>query len=171
MNLNKNSLHYRLYRACFGDDAPSNLCPYFWKWVISVLTFLILGVYFLPLYILFKIKEKEWGGWDGCWRKSTFLKSLLLNFGILAAIGMVTIWFNPTIFTKDFKCSFLDAFGMTGYCIVGVGILSFLLYLLDVGLRKIKRSSPGGEKKPNIVKEYIKSSYKKYCPKIDWTEK
>ena len=181
MQLNKNSISAKLYRWFYNQNVmPNNLCPYFWKLVfmwISILPFIVIT---LPGQILSKFEKK------------TFGESMGYTFAFYAVSFALTVLASLPI-------SFFTTFADGGFWdTMRNGSIVFWLFLIVVALyhgikRLFIRIKEGGklydergrryygydsegyriyykEKKPNILAEFIKAKYNKYCPKIEWNE-
>lgn len=175
MQLSKDSTTASLYRWYYAKNTmPQSLCPYFWKVVIMYLTIIPYTILSLPYIVLNGGKDKadSWGEKPG----SGFL--LWFALGMIAAM----IWSISILFVGFFP---KDSFA------VNMQIIGMLLWLVAIGLggwhgtkwliEKYKDSKirydengyriwePVQPKEPNLVVEFVKASYNKYCPKIDWT--
>jgi hypothetical protein len=175
MELNLNSLTAKLYRWFYNQyEMPNSLCPYFWKMIIMYVFIIPYSIISLP-QIIFELITKERseapriaiGG----------ILYILLFFGLTILFTLVTlpIWgyFPPNSVGNSFQIIGTICF---------VGGLSVLITHLIINYRLnrnrrfivdkktgqyIKNPKYKGEK-PNLVKEFIKAKYNKYCPKINW---
>lgn len=156
MNISKTSLHAKIYKTVYGDRFPNNLCPYFWKMVLSLIIIIPLLLISLPKIILDKINKNEseplvnaenWGGGFG------------IYIALFAVFTMIYCWFFP------FRGNDLASIGYAIW--IGIGIVTLgisLAKLIDMYRERNK------EKNPSIVSEFIKAKKNKYCPKINWIE-
>lgn len=183
MELNVNGVSARLYRWFYVTDRmPQSLCPYFWKLAIAYILLVPVAVLGFPI-LLFKQEDSVENP-----AQRLFIGGFMWAFLLLAVIMIV----GPlsTLFTGLLHDgSFLAHVQAGGLIILFVVIVFFLvsriIYLIQ--LRKDKRWRKQLEfiwndegdlvrnpeyiphvKKPNIIVEFIKASYNKYCPKIDW---
>jgi hypothetical protein len=180
MKLNHNSLSARLYRWFYiTDQMPQTLCPYFWKLVIMWIFIAPVGILSLPLTII-KQEADEWpvrifGG-------AILWGMLFLAFLMLFPLTyFIWGWLSP-------KTTF-GAWQGTGILMWGLAVVFSIVWgILELNRRrreKIRHTQrewiwdENGEytrnpdyvpyeEKPNIIVEFIKAKYNRYCPKIDW---
>ena len=180
MKLNHNSISARLYRWFYiKDEMPQTLCPYFWKLVIMWILIIPYGLLSLPV-IITKGEIEEWGmrplagalGWG-------------MLFCVFLALFPVTYffwgWFDP-------KTTF-GAWQMSGILIWSIAIASTIFlgiirlnqkrgekrrnrqreYIWNENDEYVKNPDyVEYEERSNMIVEFIKAKYNKYCPKIDW---
>ena len=163
MELNSNSFNARLYRWFYHkgtNQMPKSLCPYFWQ-------LLIMYVFIVP-YTLIALPYHLFNGWKNYSFVSGIVGSFvvyLFLFGIFSMISFVTflfihlpeksLWMNVCVF------GFISWF----FTICGL-IIHFSPYLWNK--LKIKPRETFTEKKPNLIIEFIKAKYNRYCPNITW---
>lgn len=184
MNLNFNSLSARLYRWFYNKEVmPDNLCPYFWKLVLMWLLILPYVGLTLPVQITTKFRQKsisETIAYTTIFTIITFLSGVILILPIYMIIG------SGNRMIDTFLPGSLIAWG----AILSFGLVSFIAYLVE----KYKERKNGNKmydeygevfygydssgfriyyptKKPNILFEFVKAKYNKYCPKITWNNK
>lgn len=176
ITLKKDSRHFKIYSKVFSDKAPKSLCPYFWQWVVILLS--------LPILILIQIMkflskvfepkpkpkksihdmtEDELREETERYKKKSkrIAKSANIVLGIfglfLLALFVLSMylgvkkvgWFN----------FFRDAFSLVG--------LAFSVYWTVVVLSKTSKKIGDS----NVVKVplvMIKAIYTKTCPIINW---
>ena len=163
MELNKNSNIAKLYRWFYKVDSwnmPKSLCPYFWKLVIMWMLILPVTIMYLPVIIgsifnKFKFHSKDDRGFI------SFIAYLAIFVGTSILISISIIW-NNQIMNKE---SLLGLYQLIGLTLLGILIVGFITYYLTT--IKFTSNKPK-EKKPSIIKEYIKGRYNKYCPTINW---
>jgi hypothetical protein len=166
MTLNENAPLARLYRWFYLDDQmPKSLCPYFWKLVLMWIAIIPVTLFSIPTFIMaaiFKDPKVERLGerigistiiWLGLWVISTLIVAIISFF----------VSFQPE--------GDLDLFAKLGY-VFWVVIICVILYhqyrkMQDKRIEK-KRKGVKSEPKVSIVKEFIKATYNKYCPRITW---
>jgi hypothetical protein len=175
MKLNVNSVSARLYRWFYvTNKMPQNLCPYFWKLVIMWILIVPYTILSLPYIVVYKGKDNS----------DSFGEKPVTGFFIYCILGLVlSMLFSISIFFVGFypKDTFLLNFQTLGSLLWMIAIL-FGGYCLIIWLvekykdSKIKYDEngvrifrPKNEKDPNILIEWIKASYNKYCPRIEWT--
>lgn len=167
MNLNSKSFSARLYRWFYAHNKmPNNLCPYFWKLFVAY-------ILALPVFIVTLPYEICWGkfGKDHETLGAKLGLSLVCYLIVVAAMTLL----SPLcllIYSNIAEDSILHK-------IIGGGIfLWFLAIGVSLGLLieyLVKRLRDRNEtsnktKNKNIVVEFVKAKYNKYCPKIDWNE-
>lgn len=180
MKLNSNSISSKLYRWFYAtNDLPNNLCPYFWKLVLSWLVLIPYSLFCLPV-ILHELFDKTYRFTDNSTGKrigfSSLTYALLFFIGcMLSSIG----WF----FIQPEKDSFYQFMGTLGFVIWVISIIigiveGFKAFKEWNYRRKIKYDENGWriydsskEEKTYLVVEFAKAKYNKYCPKIDWVDK
>lgn len=175
MNLNRNNFSAKLYRWFYNvvkEKMPSNLCPYFWKLLTAYVFSIPLIIITLPFEIFFgkfgkyneSIGERLWVSfviWVICFFASSALTSVSVLFGY---------WPEENTFIIHIIHVGLLVWGLA----VCVGLLIPITYII----KKIREPKPKTtvddilpkEKKPNIVVEFVKAKYNRYCPKIDWND-
>lgn len=172
MNLSEKSWHAKLYYLTFGENKylPNNLCPYFWKLVLCCILFIPLSLWFILLFVVYfalnvgdsgdrNVKE------DG-YLSEQFIFATMINIAAFLIFSMVYMWFIP--FTD--KVHFFQVFGIIGYLILLV-IAFMIVRSYWLSRRQHKRPTEYKEPKPNILIEFVKAKYNRYCPKIDWNKK
>lgn len=179
MNLNLNGISARLYRWFYETDVmPLTLCPYFWKLVIAYMLFIPWAIITLPTRMF--VTDTENGS-------ERFLVSMLLWVLIIAAVLAI---FSVTAFwgfygEKTFFGSMQRA-GLIIICVVATVSATFGIIHLVKNMQDRKRytqreyiwnyndeyvKNPNYvAPRPNLVKEFIKAKYNKYCPKIEWRD-
>lgn len=175
MELSKNLWHAKLYNITYNTTLPQNLCPYFWKVILGLIIFIPLAVIFTPLKILWLIKSIATNqspnkiSNDG-FLGETLLIAIVLDIALFCGFNMVYMWFG-NIF--DDKVSVFEIFGILGYMLIIFGAIIVIEEKIKKRRkknRKLKYSLPK-KKYPNILKEFVKAKYNRYCPQIEWTNK
>ena len=178
MKLNSNSVSARLYRWFYMTyDMPQSLCPYFWKLAIMWVFIAPYTAMTLP-FILF-IRDKSINMVE---RFFFGMFLWLLLFVGLICLTPITYFFVGWFPEKTFLGS-AQIGGLVGDCIIVIlCIVAGIIHLIKrAGERKYHRRKrliwkdgdwiPNPKyrsKRPNIIVEFIKATYNKYCPKIDW---
>lgn len=148
---------------------PQSLCPYFWKLLVMWVLIVPFYVFTLPTRIFDDSKDTD--------PLRLFLMSLFI-FGFLYVVFSMLSFLIIAIF---FDNTPLNGF-MFGSCIIGffgwlfliiVGFINFVEYINDKIMdarynRKHKKLRTKEAKTPSLIIEFVKASYNKYCPKIDW---
>ena len=154
---------------------PESLCPYFWKLAIAYPLIAVLLPLLIPTWIIERFDEsyKE---------ESTPIGAKAL-IGFLM-YGFVFMIFTIGVFISSYWITYYQETAMYSFYIGG-GFTSLILgvacgYLGIKTLyvqhkrrrRKILYDKNGNflplEEKPNLVVEFVKAKYNKYCPKITW---
>ena len=183
MELNTNGVSARLYRWFYlTDRMPQSLCPYFWKLVIAYIFALPVGIIALPMRV-----TKTDDEFDNFGERLFFGAFLWVLFALAFAIvvGPISTIFIGILNDK----SFLSHIQVIGFISLFTGItIAFtygIIYLFEKRKQAKRRKKseyiwndkgdyiPNPEyvpytPKPNIIVEFIKAAYNKYCPKIDW---
>ena len=172
MKARKNSLHAKLYNFTYNSSLPDSLCPYFWKLVFAVIMFIPNFILQLPALIgTFIFKSKEDDSFEN--RKT--------GLAIYVVLVLVTCFIIANVhFTK---CLLLHAYNKEWLNIAVVCDLVVIIVLIGWLFTVIKEQyfifkykeqyfifkyKKSHLKKDNIITEYIKAKYNKYCPKIEW---
>jgi hypothetical protein len=180
MNLKTNSLNAKLYCWFYGKPTyqlPSNLCPYFWKLVLAWVLVVPYSL-FCTLYILtHEIFNKKYENGDHNTGERIGV-SVLVNGIVFILFLMINfvVWFFVDYDPKSIFTVLLRPGAMfwTVAILVGgyYGIKALIEYIKE---SRIPRDENGyriypeyKEKKPNLIVEFVKAKYGKYCPKIDW---
>lgn len=175
MKLNINSASARLYRWFYMTQSmPQSLCPYFWKLVLMWVFILPYAILSLP--VLLVDSKDSISGADRI--------SARIGIGIIwwFLIGFVVCMLSPIglIFSSPQKDSVFMNMLMIGTlcwtCLIIFGCIELFKWAKAKWRnRHVKYDENGwriwepvNEKEPNIVKEFIKAKYNKYCPKIEW---
>jgi hypothetical protein len=175
MDLNYNSISARVYREVYHEKhMPESLCPYFWKLVFAYPLIAVLLPLVIPSWIILKFQKDD---------------SDSIPLGPKAVMGLLFYGFILGIFTvcvfiSSCLVTYYEGTAMYGYYISG-GFTTLILavtcgYLgikyLYQQYRKKRREAlydKNGnyipvEEKPNIIVEFVKAKYNKFCPKITW---
>jgi hypothetical protein len=177
MKLNQNSISARIYRWFYMTNTmPKSLCPYFWKLVVAYILFIPWSIISLPTRV-FHIEAD-----NGAER---FITSI---FGWSVTCVLLCMIFSVTAFWGFYdEKTFLGGIQRTGICsflaISSVSLIFGIIHLVKCIQDKKRENhkqfiwdnfgnyikNPAYvEPRPNIIKEFIKAKYNKYCPKIDW---
>ena len=157
MELSKNSWHVWVYKMTYGYyKLPHNLCPYFWKLLLALITFPVNAVWTGPAYIKSFSLNQKWYK-DGFWGGGNYAKGFAFNIILSVITSMVLMWFRDN--------EAIIAAGIVGYTVVG-------FILLCIGVNKYSKKYPKKEKvkKPNVFIEFIKATYRKNCPMLMWKD-
>ena len=174
MQLSKESKTASLYRWYYATSRmPQSLCPYFWKVVLMYLTIIPYTILSLP-YMIFNGKDKS-----GDYAEKP-ITGLFMYIALGLALSM--LWSISILFVGFFpKDSFAIHIQILGILLWAVGIALGAWHGTKWLIERHKRSKirydengyriwePVQPKEPNLVVEFVKATYNKYCPKIDWT--
>lgn len=166
MTLDQNSTSARLYKWLYStNDLPDNLCPYFWKLVFAYWVIVPYVVIALPCLVMEKIVNKTFFS-----TRDSFGARLGIGVGIyfilwciVCAVCTVTMLFIPP--ARHSLYEFMAAVGAVVWVICMVCGLDHLY--TDYQERKWAKRF-GRPYKPNLIVEFVKAKYGKYCPKINW---
>jgi len=186
MKLKHNSISARLYRWFYmTEQMPQTLCPYFWKLVIMWIFIVPVYTVCLPMTISDKIskddtKLDEWF--------PRIIINLLLWFMLFLVATMIfsLSYFIWGMFPKESIYAHIQLTGIMGWfgsIIIGLVLLTIHIAQKRKEMKRRRMSKyvwdENGdyvtnpdyveyEEKPNIIIEFIKAKYNKYCPKINW---
>lgn len=179
MKLNINSVSAKLYRWVYATNRmPKSLCPYFWKlvlmWIVLV-PYTLLSLPYIAINSVGEDKEPFKLG-DSFGEKPG---SGLVMWIMLYLVGVML--FSISVFWAEFP---KDSFGQN------MQILGVLLWIIAIGVsayqfgkwavQKYKDSKikydengyriwePATPKSDSVVVAFVKATYNKYCPKIEW---
>lgn len=178
MELSYNSTSSKLYRWFYDKhDMPETLCPYFWKLVFAWTITIILSPLLLPKWIVDKLSKNDEHAPVPVY---AFLGFLI--YGAIFIIASLFVFFSAywiTYYEKDILYGMYVG-GLVAFVIgLGASIAFGIKYLIDKRKEKLKefiwdefgdyvKNPDYIEPKPNLLAEFIKAKYHKYCPKIDW---
>ena len=175
MNLDYNATTSKLYRWFYSTSImPKSLCPYFWKLCVMWLMIIPYSLVILPAIMV-----------GGAKVYCSFAKRLDTSMRIYFTILLVSILLIPIIGLFDVYpvgSALFDDLMLIGLftwvCVILLSIIVSLILLVnyfadmykDYNVEKFLKEvgQEKSEPKPSIIIEFIKSSYKKYCPKINW---
>lgn len=159
MKADRNSLHAKLYEFTYTSDLPINLCPYFWKLVWATIIFILNFIIQLPALIINVFTKDS----DDCKERRSMGIAIYIALLIIFGYSIITFHWIKMMFQCYSYSQELANIGL-GFNLVIFIVSSFFFikYLLGKRRKRIK------EKRPNLVVEFVKGKYGKYCPKIDW---
>jgi hypothetical protein len=185
MELNRNSISARVYRDFYNQSQmPESLCPYFWKLVFAWPITIILAPLAFPIWIMERKSQDRME--VPMFVKALFSVALLAVLYLIFCIGVFISSYWITYYQKTIWYKWWIA-GVTSSFIASVLIIFFGIYY-SVGLykerqRKLRYQAEWDENgnwipvedrqplKSNIIVEFIRAKYNRYCPKIDWKDK
>lgn len=164
------STHAKLYKFTYTSDLPKNLCPYFWKLVGAVIVFIPNFILQLP-FLIVGLFDKDTN--EHCNERRLF--GGFIELAIAVAIGYIYItvqWIKWM-----FDCYSYSKDGATGGGMVNLFItVIFIIFLVKELIsnwkdrRHVARGNDPVERTPNLIAEFIKAKYNRYCPQIEWKE-
>lgn len=173
MTLDQNSTSARLYKWLYSaEDLPNNLCPYFWKVVLAYLIIIPYTLLALP-YLLGLAISKESSKNDS-FGKRIGIGFILYFFMWCAASALC---FIGMFFITPAEKSLYQFMAIMGgiiwlVCLVLGGNYLWDVYKENKRKSKIRYNEQGyriyEEPKSNLIVEFVKAKYGKYCPKINW---
>jgi hypothetical protein len=172
MTINYNSFSSKVYRWFYATDKmPNNLCPYFWKLIVAFVLAIPLFLFTLPFEIVqmfARIKQQEVEFVPIHVRLLGTVVILILLFGLAAFFAPISLFFGYEPQEKTFLSNLIVG-GLLIWMIAFIaGMVSLIGYLkdrYDSNNGNRKRNKVKGD---NIVVEFAKAKYNKYCPKIEW---
>jgi hypothetical protein len=176
MNLNYNSITAKLYRWFYAKyEMPKNLCPYFWKLVIMWIFIIPYTILSLPYIAMYK-----WNKGDSVAEKpgtGLFLYFILgLFLSAMFSISAFWIWFPDDTFLSNIQSVGIVVW-ITAFILGIIEGYKFLrtMYLESKRKRDYDRMFDKNnyikpKRESNIIVEWVKSTYNKSCPKIDWNQ-
>lgn len=177
MEINYNSTSARLYREFYNAKRmPESLCPYFWKLVFAWPSTILLSPLLIPFWIINKLDKSDTAGIPVIGKAFIgviLYGCLFLVFCIGVTISSIWItYYQKTFWFQWYIGGFIVMFGL-----LVAGIILLLRMLRDK--RYQKRLDAAWDEngnyihkedrdKPNIIIEFVKAKYNRYCPKITW---
>ncbi len=184
MKLSTSNLTTKLYLWFYGKterELPTNLCPYFWKLVLMFLLIVPYSVFCVPV-IIYEVVMKLWKNEDSDSQNGErILFSFVTYLGLTILSSLVvaiTLFWNSYPHKTNPILNNLSILGvMLWFVILVVGsyhlIKGIYEYIREKNHEKKFKYDENGyriypEPKVNIVKEFVKAKYHKYCPRIEW---
>jgi len=176
MKLNINSKTAQLYRWFYGTSRmPESLCPYFWKLVLMWTFILPYSILSLPAIIMERLDRSKFHS-TGERAGLGFIAWFILGILICMVSWVGLLFVEPVKDTLYYHSIVIGGMGWT--LSIGIGIATLYNYLTKLWKnRNIKYDEDGRRiwnpepKQDSIIVTFIKASYNKYCPRIDWDHK
>lgn len=145
------------------SQMPQSLCPYFWKLVVMWIFILPYSILALPAIVMNYISERrdEEEVFDTLGTR--LFVGLIFWVMLVTAINMLI-----TIFYLINPIKSLEGPAAIGLCCWCISILVGGWFLGKHLWEERIYSTTYREKRQNIIVEFVKAKYHKYCPKIDW---
>lgn len=173
MTLNQNSTSARLYKWLYSaEDLPNNLCPYFWKVVLAYLIIIPYTLLALPYLIGLAIYKES--SKNDSFGKRIGIGFILYFFMWCAASALC---FIAMFFITPARHGLYEFMAIVGalvwlVCLGLGGSHLWDVYTENKRKSKIRYNEQGyriyEEPKSNLIVEFVKAKYGKYCPKINW---
>ena len=185
MELNRNSISARVYRDFYNQYLmPESLCPYFWKLVFAWPITVILAPLAFPIWIMERKSQERM-------EVPTFVKALFS----LALLGLLFLIFCIGVFISSYWITYYQKTVWYGWWLGGgitfiislfLTIVAGILYLIRLYKERqweLHHQAAYDENgnwipeedrklpKSNIIIEFVRAKYNRYCPKIDWKDK
>lgn len=175
--LKKTSISTKLYMWVYNREVyelPTNLCPFFWKTIFAYILSIIVGTLSLPILLI--------TGFGKFMFTSYIQKSIASLSQFTLAVYVIT-WFAwcyiaaiSLFFNTYSNGSLMEAASSIGLILWFGTIVFILIRIIELYRKHLsnKRWRENGLPKKqvadNIIIEFIKSKYKKYCPSIEWID-
>ena len=176
MELKTNSVSARVYREVYNTrHMPESLCPYFWKLVLAYPLIVVLLPLLIPTWIMMKFQKDE-PDTDFPIGAKALMGVLMYGFvviifvvGVFISSSWITYYQGTAMYSLYFGGGFITL--ILGVVCGYFGIVS--LYQQHRRRRRERLYDEDGnyspiEEKPNLIVEFVKAKYNKYCPKITW---
>lgn len=144
---------------------PNNLCTYFWK---SVLLFIVLIPYLilsLPIMLIIYLNNDDGSEFGTITRPFVGVIIWAVLYIILAmGLAISIFWWEGE--RKSFwgETQFL---GVVFWIVGGIlGIIFSIEYFIKRRIKRRRNSEPSS----NILTEFVKAKYHRYCPKLEWDD-
>jgi hypothetical protein len=174
----KSSLFAKVYRWFYvigKHDMPENLCPYFWSTVFMYFAIIPYTLFSIPVLLINAIIKDEV---ENPWQRLGF--SLLIYFMLFLGWSVLFVPYYYYTWGSVDAVGFWESILIIGHLVWLVGIIAgayyfvkFLLTMFGKGIKAAAQSikpSEDAREKSNMLAEFIKAKYNKYCPKIEWEE-
>ena len=183
MKLDLNSVNAKLYRWFYATQSmPQSLCPYFWKLLIA-------WTFCVPYAIITApIRNKLFNSSE--WDNGAQMIGLSLMLWSVIGVIISMVYSITSLWGYYPEKSFLGTIQRIGVvtfftlCVIGLLVVIILLFKYFIEKKRDKRRrmiwSTSEEDyilnpdyrgdTPNLLLEFIKAKYNKYCPKIDWLD-
>ena len=171
MKLHLDSFSSKFYRFFYETtQMPKSLCPYFWKlvlaWTLTIMFGVPATVFLLPILIIsiFSKDARE------TWKENKYTAvavGFIIEFAIFLFFSIPVFLLTMFGYTEYVKDTFLGDYAILGGVVLVISIIFGLYFTIKYVADKVKKGKHD-IKKPNVVKEFIKAKYNRYCPKIDW---
>jgi lipopolysaccharide/colanic/teichoic acid biosynthesis glycosyltransferase len=176
ITLKKDSWHFKIYSKVLSDKAPKSLCPYFWQWVVIILTSPILILIQIMIFLskVFEAKpkpkkyshdmtdeelQKEIARIDKKLKRSERAANIVLGVGGTLVLAMMVLSMYLGIKKVGWFEFFKNMFAMVGLMVS----VYWTIVLLSKTSKKI-----GNMNFVKVPLDMINAIYTKTCPIINW---
>lgn len=157
MKIKRTSWHAKFYKAIYvANTLPTNLCPYFWKLVLAVITLPITSVSLLG-------RCRSFG------ERFSWLFAAAFIEGIIFAVGLLLSMMFGLISSTS-KVNWHEFLIANGMGIAGCAAIALIGYLCEMLSKRNYKTAKVKEKQPNILVEFVKAKKNKHCPMIEWED-
>jgi len=166
MELNYNSFSSKLYRWVYSTEKmPQNLCPYFWKllvaWGVSLPLLCLTFPYEIMNRLIFKENSSEFPIPGRIFLSFVIVVLLAAVIALLSAFSLFWGW-PPE---DTLRASLVQGGLFLWMIAIIVGIT---LGLIELQKKRKEKREEVRESKDNLIVEFVKAKYHKYCPQITW---
>lgn len=148
MVLSKKSWHFWFYQLLF-TNTPTNLCPYFWGVILSVIVAVPFFILAIPWFIYCVITDEDMDE----------------TLGQRALLGAV-LWFLLILLASMFGMFFTKKDS-----IVTIGILGWSTVIILIIVATVNYAKHRNIFKDSFIGKFVDAKRNKYCPKIEWDDK
>lgn len=173
MLISKNGFWIKLYRWTYGVserelEPQNNLCPIFWKILISLIFLIPNLVIGLPAHIITYVSKEAYYDTKMLIKYLISILVYAILYSLFAFVLSIIVYFRNVellgMSVKDAKTILIMFIG----AIIMI-IIAILVYKLSSQIKK-RRNQDGVNKSKSILIEGVKAWYNKYCPKITWID-
>lgn len=179
MKLTKNSFNSKLYRWFYcTNELPISLCPYFWKLLMAWVLLIPVVVITLPVTLgeIRSLKQSNYEKYNLSMRFGMSFLIYLIIFLVFVLLTPLSLFFT-TVEYNSVLGSFVVG-GVMGWVLIICCSIGWVYGKVRDHIRNKKRNAQWDNdgkriirgKRPNIIIEFIKAKYNRYCPKIEWIE-
>jgi len=173
MLINKNNFLIRLYRWTYAVsekklEQQNNLCPIFWRMLISLIFLVPNLVFGLPAHIITYVTKEAYYD-TKMWIKYiiSLLVYIILFFLLELVLSIIVYFRNVELLGMRVK----DAKVILIWVIATIIMFTIAILAYRLSTQMIKRKNHNGtNKSKSILIEGVKAWYNKYCPKITWID-
>lgn len=183
MKLNSSNLTTQLYMWFYGiseSKLPKNLCPYFWKTVfmtIMIIPYVTVCAPVVLFELILKLLKRDDGKFstsERFWISIAFYVVVLCGSAMVTAITLFWTSYGksqPILLQLSMLGIMLWAITILlgGYALIKACFEALAEYKRNKRYNRVLSGQESYEPKVNIMVEFVKAKYNKYCPTIEWT--